>query len=254
MKQKKFLFALVACVTITTQVLSNPLPYRRSLVGFSGGAMGMVSFFDVDLRHSAPASPLAGFGATARLEFVFTRNFRILLGGDVISQSCAFDTYFFAKNHSTIYDNRYNYHHVLRTWELHLPVMFRLAFTKNEDDRNNSLYGLGGWALKFNLFSHTKVTQIDTDEEIYKGPTQIPFENAILGKRTGNELIAGLGFTHRFNHSMESIYFEVIYRYGLSRFTYLGDADGGFGGIADESTNILLIGNRSISIGIGFRM
>lgn len=254
---KHFRSILLFCVALFSIAPAHAFPnypYRRSFTGFSASAMTLYSIYKVDTRHSMPATARMGFGGNARLEMVFTRNFRILLGADVISQSCSFNTYYFAKNQSQIFDLDYHYQHSLRTWELHIPLMFRLAFTRNEDDVDNSVYGLCGWATKVHVAAHTNVTNLDDGQEVYNGKTRLDFENWFIGKKFGNELVAGIGLTHRFHHSPESVFFELIYRYGLSRYTYYGNPTGGLGSYNGDSTNSLLMKNASLSFGIGFRM
>jgi len=222
--------------------LRRPLPQKK--IAFSTSGMGIVSFFTTDPRHSAPAIPRTGFGLNGRVEFIFSEQFRIFTGFDLLSQSCSFNTYYFAQGHSFFYDNNYNYLHSLRTFELHWPVLFRVGLTRDENDANNSVYFLAGWAMKYQMGARSTVLQITSGQEVWSGKAQMDFENWFLTPRIGNVLVGGLGFNKRFNHSEESVFFEAVYRYGLSRSIYYGNG----------TSNELLIRNASLSLAVGFRI
>lgn len=217
--------------------------------GFSTSGMGVVSFFRTNERHSTQADPTAGFGVNARAEFIFSEQFRVFTGLEFFTQSCNFNTYYFAHGYSTFYNKDYDYLHELRTYEVHLPVLFRVGLTPDEDDADNSFYMLAGWALKWQPFTHGIVTQISTGKEIWNDKVSFEYENRIVSKKIGNILVGGLGFNKRFNHSKGSIFFEAVFRYGLSRFFYAGNYVDNVDG-----TNDLLIRNNSLSLGVGWRM
>ncbi|TND00867.1 MAG: hypothetical protein FD123_4325 [Bacteroidetes bacterium] len=241
-----FLLCFVFLYAAADARLPQRTPYSRmdKRVAFSTSGMGLMSFFKTDDRHSSPANPRTGFGLNARTEFIFTEEFRIFTGLEFLSQACTFNTYYFATGHSTYYDKVFDYTHGLRTYEVHLPVVFRLGLMRNESDLNNAVYMLGGWAMKYQLAARSRVEKITTGEEVWKGKATLDFENWFIRPSIGNVLVGGLGLDHRFNHSDESVFFEVIYRYGLSRYIYSGNVD----------TNDLVIKNASLSFAVGFRM
>lgn len=243
MKKSIVCFLLLASFAAPAR---NPFPLSRQekRIAFSTSGMGLLSFFNADERHSTPANALTGFGLDARAEFIFSEEFRVFTGAGFFSQSCTFNTYYFALGHSTLYDKNFDYEHRLRTYELHIPVLFRVGLTPNESDADNAFYLLGGWALKTQLATRARVSQVSNGQEVWRGKATLQFENWFIRPTIGNLLVGGIGLDHRFNHSKESVFFEVLYRYGLSRYIYSGNVD----------TNDLLIKNSSVSFGVGFRI
>lgn len=239
--------------TLTLLLLSSMLwssPFQRAArqrnsgMSFSTSAFGLVSIYEPDLRHADPAKPRAGFGLNARGEILIGENFRIFFGAEFLSQSCSFNSYYFAPGYDTKYDHIYDYTHRLRTYELHLPLLFRVGLIPNESNLNTQLYLLGGYGLKIQGNQSSSITQISSGKEIYNGHVKMPFQNQILGPAVGNVLTGGLGVDTKFNHSDQSVFFELIYRHGLSKSHYQGY----------NNSNDLLIFNRSIALAIGFRI
>ncbi len=238
----------VALLVMSTVLWSSPFPQaasrRHSMMGFSTSAFGLVSIFEPDLRHADPAKPRAGFGVNARGEVIIAENFRILFGAEFLSQSCSFNSYYFAPGYDTKYDHIYDYTHRLRTYELHLPLLFRVGLLPNESNLNTQLYLLGGYGLKIEGSHSSSITQISSGKEIYNGRVDMPFQNQIIGPAIGNVLTGGIGVDTKFNHSDQSVFFELVYRHALSKYHYLGY----------NESNDLLIFNRSIALAIGFRI
>lgn len=217
--------------------------YENRKYGFSYAGSFSYSFFQVDTRHSEPASSLLGLGGMFRFHLYIRQNVHIHLGLEVLSQKFKFNTYYFAEGHSVYYDGTFGYTHRVRTYELYIPLMARIGTNIQETNAPSAFYFLAGYAPKMFLSASALVTENATGEEIWGGSTELNFENWFIGEQTGNVLIAGIGFDKRFGWSTSYMSFELLYRYNLSRFRYVGNFD----------TNDLMIKNSCLTFQVGYR-
>ncbi|MBI3510743.1 MAG: hypothetical protein HY064_08765 [Bacteroidetes bacterium] len=222
-------------------------PYPRMIggpkYGFSYSAEGIVSFFKTDPRHSDPAVPRIGFGGEFRIHFYPSKNAHVQFGLEVVSQSCSFNTYYFAPGYSTIYDRSFGYTHTLRTMEMYLPIIGRLGLMSDESSARTIFFVMGGYSPKIFLSASSNVVQNSTGNGIWGGPTTLAFENHLLGTNINHVLMAGFGFEKRFGFSERFLTFESMFKYDLSRFIYTGKVD----------TNTLFIKDMCISLQVGYR-
>lgn len=217
--------------------------YRAKRYGFSYAASGVVSFFSVDERHSEKALPRAGMGGMVRMLFYPSKSVHIHIGLEVMSQACAFNTYYFAPGHSQFYDRSFGYTHTLRTVEMYLPIMARIGLSPDESSARTIFYLIGGYSPKVFLSASANVVANSTGQGVWGGGTELEFENWFIAPQTGNVLIGGFGFDKRLGFSEKFVSFEFIYRYNLSRFIYNGQVN----------TNELLIKNSCLSLQVGYR-
>lgn len=237
------------CLLLTLLLFSffrsnaNP-PFGAPRYGFSYGASGVISLFHVDERHSQKAIPRPGFGATARLHFYPSTSVHIQIGIEVMSQACAFDSYYFAPGYSTFYDRSFGYTHTLRTVELYMPLLVRVGLTPGESTARNIFYLLAGYSPKLFLASSTNIVRDADGKGVWGGPVSLTYENWFIGPQTGNVMIAGMGLDKRLKFNERFLSFEAIFRYNLSRFTY---------DLGKTGNDPLLIKNMCISLQIGYR-
>ncbi|HEU4716231.1 MAG TPA: hypothetical protein VFU15_00270 [Bacteroidia bacterium] len=240
--------ALFFLLLITQRFFAAPPPSLPMAggpkFGFSYAGSGVVSFFSVDTRHSDKAVPRAGFGAMFRIHFYPSANAHIQIGLQVMSQSCAFNSYYFAPGYSVLYDKTFGYTHTFRTLELWVPVMARIGLTPGEASARTIFYLLGGYSPKLYLGTTADIVQNATGKEVWGGTKDLQYEHQFLGANTGNELMGGFGFDKRFGFNEKFLSFETIFSYTLSRFIY---------DLGRTGDNPLYIRNMSLQLQIGYR-
>lgn len=240
---KKFfsLLAFVFLLSFTASAL--PPSFQGVRYGFSVAGSGVISFFKVDTRHSDKAIPRPGMSALFRMEFFPTRNVHLQFGLELMSQACAFNTYYFAPGYSQFYDRSFGYMHTLRTYELYVPLMARIGLNPDESSAKTVFYVLGGYAPKLFIGASANVVENSTGKGVWGGSTELTYENWFISPQEGNCLLAGAGFDKRLKFSEKFISIEAIFRYNLSRFIYTGRIN----------TNELLIKNCCVSLQVGYR-
>lgn len=239
-------FLLAALLFFTPDISASPFPHSRiagPVYGFSYSGAGVISIFKVDTRHSEAAVPRAGFGGMFRMNFFATQNVHIQLGLEVMSQACAFNTYYFAPGYSTLYDRSFGYTHTLRTAEMYIPLLARIGLTPGEASARKIFYLIGGYSPKLFLTATTNVVSNLDGKGVWGGGTTLDFENWFIDEQMGNVMIAGMGLDQRLKFSEKFISYELLFRYNLSRFIYHGNLD----------TNELLIKNMCFSLQVGYR-
>jgi hypothetical protein len=212
--------------------------------GFSYAFSGAVSFFKVDQRESEKAVPRIGGGGIFRIEFYPSPSVHIQLGFELMTQACAFNTYYFAPGYSQLYDRSYGYTHTLRTLEMYVPILARIGLNPEESNQRTIFYFLGGYAPKVFLGASNTIVQNSNGKGVGGGSTELLYEHHFLGEQVGNVMIAGFGCDKRFGFVEKFMTFEIIYRYNLSRFSY---------DIGKNNGNLLLIKNSCLNLQIGYR-
>jgi hypothetical protein len=206
-------------------------------------AGGVISFFKVDERHSEPAIGRAGFTGMFRMHFYPSASAHIQVGLELMTQSCAFNTYYFAPGHSVFYDRSFGYTHTLRTAELYVPIIGRIGLMPDEPGAEHIVYLMAGYSPKIFVSASTNITRTSNGAAIWGGATQLEFVHDFLGTQVGNVIIAGFGYDRRIHYQEKFFSFEAIFRYNLSQFRYTGRND----------TNNLLVKNMCISLQVGYR-
>jgi hypothetical protein len=212
-------------------------------------AFGVISFYSNDSRITTNSKASKGYGASFKVEIPLTKGIRFVPGLEIMHQGLDFDSYYFAPGYSVTFDKSFDYHHTIRTTELSLPLLIKVALTKKRiDDLPNFMYATAGWEIKYNLNSHTTITQNSDGSFLYDGNIQLPYESEFLGSGVGNYIVAGLGLNHNFLPKKNSLVFELTYRYGLARTWYRGNPYADF-----QFSNNILYRNANLSVGVGLR-
>ncbi|MGL4598142.1 MAG: outer membrane beta-barrel protein [Bacteroidia bacterium] len=233
---------LVAQARVSMRVADGGEPGKKNY-GFTFSASSVISFNKVDLRHSLPARPRFGMGGSMRFSIYLSESFHLQTGLEVLSQGCSFETYYFAEGYSTLFDRSFGYVHRLRTYELYVPVLFRLGLAGTTSNAPMGLYVIGGWSPKLILAASTDIRNAGNGQGVWGGTTELEYENYFWGKQTGNVLMGGIGVEDRMGLKEKFVTYEINYRYNLSRIRYQGKFN----------TNDLMIKNSCVSLSVGMR-
>jgi hypothetical protein len=214
--------------------------------GMSVGASTIFSIFKVDTRMSEKAYMKPGGSAFIKYNYYATSNVHLQVGVEMMTQSCKFNTYYFAPGYSQYYDLSYQYSHTLRTLEFYLPITCRIGNAVDENNSQTIYFVTGGYSPKLFVSSSTNVENKTTGKGIWGGETTLAYEHHFLGLQTGNCLLLGTGIEKRLGISEKFISFEMIFLYNLSRFKYSGR-------MGQTNTNDLMLKNSVLKVQIGYR-
>jgi hypothetical protein len=238
------IFVLCSTTKATPHFYPHPVGNGLPKYGFSYGASGVISFFKVDTRISEKAIPRLGGGATFKMEFYPAPSIHIQVGMEILSQACAFNSYYFAPGYSLYYDKSYGYTHTLRTAELYIPILVRIGFTPAEGNLRTIFYVIGGYAPKIFLGATTNIVQNSTGKGIWGGGKELTFENYLFSPTVGSVLIGGFGCDKRLGFKEKFITFQVFFRYNFSRFQY---------DLGRNNENFMMLKNYCINLQVGYR-
>ena len=206
----------------------------------------VLSFFKTDPDYSQQylgyTSPRLGLGASIREEILFHPGLSASVGISYLHHNLYFESYYFEKGYSSIYDKRYNTYHIVKINELQLPLLLNFSFPVGGQVHPQLIYVDAGWVYRYFVSSSSNITLKD-GKELWAGNTHLKMEYPLFNNKGGSMLQAGLGYEHDHRKNGKAIFFEINYKYGLSRFLYTGNG----------TSNDLLIGNSFFALVIGYK-
>jgi hypothetical protein len=220
----------------------NTNVYKRGHVlhRISGGAVS--SFYKNNPYHTTGTKSLIGYCGSYKAEIVFDKKTNLLIGIDYVSQGASFNGYYSSKGYTYLFDKTFSYRHELRMQELQLPIALKVAF-KSEKDHFYSSYFFIGAGARYIHKSYAVVISDSTGITVFDGYTPMNFEHSVGSNRFNAFLHGGLGLQHNFRDSGGALFFEMTYKYGLSRLHYSGS----------ENSNDLYIKDAHLEFTVGFR-
>lgn len=180
-----------------------------------------------------------GFCASFKEEVIIGRRRSFLIGLDYFSQGFTFRGYYSAPGHTYLYDKSFAYTHDIAVHELHIPILIKNALN-NEKNSKYTPYYMAGGGFRYILNSYYVITNDSTDDVLYEGKGNINFEYSVysqaanslfnghgtsITKKMNAFIIAGFGFQRNIRDTGKSIFFELTYKYGISRLHYTGDSN-----------------------------
>ena len=201
----------------------------------------IISSYTNNPDHTDETKRLFGFNVG------FKRTFNLAgtsfeTGLEYINHGLSFRSYYFAPGYSKLYDKTFPFMHTLRINELQLPILFKQALGRDTKSRATSYFTLG-WAWRYLIYSGTSIESLNDGVQVYDGKTNIFFEYPFPLTRLGSMLQAGLGLQFNNILTQSALFFEVNYKYGISRFHYVGK----------QNTNNLFIKDANITINMGYK-
>lgn len=208
---------------------------KRLYAGF------VIPFYSNNPNHTTETTSNFSFNLGFKESFkIFENNFET--GLEYIHHGLSFRTYYFAPGYSKLYDKTFPFLHELSINELQLPIIFKQAWGKETKSKATSYFILG-WAWRYLMYSSTSIQSINDGIQVYDGKTDITFEYPFPWAHFGSMLQGGLGLQFNNIQTQKSLFFEVIYKYGISRFYYNGNGN----------TNSLFIKDSNITINAGYK-
>lgn len=224
------LITLVTCSIIG--IAQNPNAYKIGTIKSRISISPVVSFYKNNPLMTTNTSAKANFCASYKGELLLGHRLSFLAGMDYLKQNFSFDGYYKAPGHTYIFDKTFAYNHDITVKELNIPVGLKQALN-TEKDHLYTPYYYGGIGWRYILNSYYVITNDSTDNVEYDSKGTLDYEYQILtrmlngkGSSVTKKINAfiwfGMGTQYNFRDTGKALFFEISYKYGISRMHYTG--------------------------------
>ncbi len=246
--KNSFVF-LIAILFATAAFADKEYPYRKGTIRYRLSFAPVASFYKNTPNMTINTKALAGFCASFKTEYFFGKKTNLLIGLEYFDQGFSFQGYYAAPGHTYAFDKTYAYTHTTRVQEIDLPIGLKIAFN-SEENNYFSPYFSGGFCPRYIIGSNSLIVNDSTGVTMHDGKGNVDFENNIgllhpipMVRKLNGFLYGGVGGQYNFRGSAKALFFEMTYKYGLSRFNYHGD----------NNSNNLFIKNSNLAFIFGVR-
>ncbi len=162
-----------------------------------------------------------------KLEIPIMKNSDIITGIDYMNEGFNFDSYFFAKGYSFLYNDSLVYNHDISLDEIQIPILYKMNFS-NEERNVKTFYATLGWAFRYLLFNNATVTSTEDTKHpfVWEGQNDIVSAYHLITAQGSGIIEASLGYQHNALRNGNAWYLEIEYKYGVSPFIYNGNGMG----------------------------
>ncbi len=210
--------------------------YHKGKIKHRISAGPVLSFYKNHPQHTVNTQAETGFCASYKMEIAIERKTGLLVGLEYLSHGLTFQGYYSAPGNTYLFDRTFAYTHEIRVQEIQLPIAYKKAFNLEKDNFYTPYFFLGVGA-RYIIGSYYVITNDSTGDVVYDGKGSMDFEHQaatqIVNKlfkgvhqtitREYNAFFqGGLGTQYNFRNSAKSIFFEITYKYGISRLHYEG--------------------------------
>lgn len=234
-----FMLILIPMLSVS----QDGVPYSKGKVKHRLSVGGIKSFYQNHPQHTINTKAKFGFTAAYKAELLLGRRANLLIGLEYQNTGLTFQGYYKKPGYTYLFDETFPYTHELRIQEADLPISLKLSFN-SEKEHPVSSYFIGGVGARYIFSSYTVITNDSTDTSPYDGKDNIDFENQLITKGLNAYFHVGLGLQYNFRNSARALFFELNYKYGISRFHYDGN----------ENSNDLNIRDRHLVFSFGIRL
>lgn len=207
---------------MVASLLSQPSSAREEskfLYRFYGGPV--IAFYNNDPDYTINTKARASFTFGGRIEYMFNGLSSMTASVEYVTHALGFDSYYFSPGQLPIYDKTFPFHHQVRLNELHVPLLAKFNFNKENDQVFNG-YLVTGWSYRYIFSSYTEITSNISGTYAWTGNINTDMQYPLFTRRGGSMLVAGFGTERNFQPKRTSAYIELQYKFGLSRFRYEG--------------------------------
>lgn len=218
-------------------------PYRQYRVTHRLGGGAVVSFYKNNSFHTINTKAKPGFCISYKAEIFMGRKTNLLGGLEYFSHGLSFNGYYSAPGHTYLFDKTFSYKHELRIQEIQLPIGVKVAFN-TEKDKLYTPYFFGGVGARYIVGSYALITNDSSGAAVYDDKAKIDFQYQWQWIKGLNTFFhGGLGLQANFRKSGGAAFFEITYKYGISRLHYSGY----------QNSNNLYIKDSHLAFSVGFR-
>jgi hypothetical protein len=241
----KHSFILLSAILLTTITFaSKEYPFQKGVVRHRFSLAPVVCFYKNHDQHTINTKANLGFCMSYKAEIFSGKKANLILGLEFLNEAFTFQGYYATPGKTIAFDRTYPYTHTSRIQEIGLPIGIKLALM-SEEGYYFTPYYLGGFCPRYILGSYNLIVNDVSGVTMHEGKGDIDFEHSIISsvKQLNGFVFSGIGGQYNFRGSAKAVFFEVMYKYGLSRFNYHGYQD----------SNNLFIKNSNLAFSFGVR-
>ena len=254
MSGTKKIIAILFCVWCFQPLYAQDAnPYRKGAVKHRLSIGPVISFYINNPQHTTNTQGQTGFCASYKAEILLDRKFNLLIGMEYLNEGLIFQGYYSAPGSTYLFDKTFAYTHDIRFQEVQIPIGFKRSFNL-EKNSFYTPYILGGFGARLIFASYYVITNDSTGNVLYDGKGNMSFEHQALTQILNGKgqaitkgfntfLQFGLGSQYNFRDTGKALFFEMIYKYGISRLHYEGY----------QNSNDLNIKDSNLTISFGYR-
>lgn len=231
--------------------------YKAARVKHTLSIAPAISRYKNHPQHTTATKAKPGFNASYKAEIRFERRSSLLIGLDYLSQGFTFRGYYVFPGNTYLFDKTYAYTHEVRVQELHVPLGFKKLFN-NEKDNFYTPYFFGGGGLRYLLSSYYVINNDSTETVVYDGKGTMDYEYQVFTrianklfngkgnpftKKLNSYIYAGIGIQRNMRETGKAVFFDISYKYGISRLHYSGY----------NNSNDLNIKDSHLLVSVGFK-
>jgi len=217
-------------------------PYRKGRVMHRGSFGAVISSYKNHPLHTINTKPKPGFCISYKSEILLGKKANLLGGLEYFNQGLSFKGYYLAPGNTYLFDETYVYMHEVRIQEIHLPIALKIAFN-SEKDKFYTPYFFLGIGARYIISSYALITNDSTGNAVYDSKSDVDFQYQFVTKKLNTFFQGGLGLQTNFRKSGGAAFFEITYKYGVSRLNYTGY----------RNSNNLYIKDAHVTFAIGVR-
>lgn len=219
MIKPQHVYAYLLLITCLLSRQAHARDESNYLFRFYGGPV--LAFYNNDPDYTINTKARASFTLGGRMEYLFNGYNSITVGAEYVTHALGFDSYFFNPGQLPVYDKTFPYHHNVRLHEVHVPLLAKFNFIKENDQPFNA-YVLAGCSYRYIFSSYAIITSNINGAYAWTGNIHADMEYPLIVRSGSSLLVAGFGTERNFQPQRTAAYIELQYKFGLSRFRYEG--------------------------------
>lgn len=240
-RTKKIIILLLATVC-TTGCWAQEGFYFQPVLKNRVSAGALFSFFGKDPHVAKNIKPLFGFTVAYNAEIELVDNTSILTGITYANQAVRFNGYYVAPGYTYLFDETFAYTHRLRFQSAQLPIAIKFNFNL-EEDHPFTPYFFAGLGFSYIFNAKVSVVSDSTESTIYKGMTDLGYENHLIHEKLNTFFQGGFGIQRNLRKKERALFLELIYKMDVSRLQYRGY----------ENSNNIRMRNSNVSVVAGIK-
>ena len=181
--------------------------------------------------------------SAANFKYPFSTSDDIITGIDFVRGSFSFNSYYFAKGYSVLYDSNQIYNHAIDMDEMQIPIEYKLNFA-SETRNTKNIYMTFGWIMRYVFYDNTYIENAKSGDFVFEGQECIHSLFPFITNHCSGMMEASIGYQHNGMASGNGWYFEVKYKYGFSPLIYTGN---------NQGSNYVQFTLNTLSYELGFR-
>ena len=204
-------------MVLVSQFAFAQMEIQHRKVFYRLGIGPVLSFYKNNPYHSSSNVASAAYQFSFITEFRVSRRTAFLTGLEYFMHGLSFNSYYFPPGTNRLYNDNFNYHYSVVMNEINLPLLVR--FNPHLEEKHHfSPYTSFGYDLRYTLLTHLNVKSNLDGTEPFDGFTKTTFEHPYYFPQLASFLAFNVGVQKTSSVSHKGVFFEINFKYGLTRF------------------------------------